>query len=100
MAHPAWRYHNYTVSQQWDRFAAGSGAIGARNYWVEDPCIIDWIGRPLCNLCFDLHIEHDGGPYEPTAAQGTEGRRGRFFPTLPRVANASIAVFLHPRLEP
>ena len=26
------------------------------DYWVEDPFIIDWIGRPLCNLCVDWHM--------------------------------------------
>ena len=69
-------------------------------YWVEDPYIIDWIGRPLCNWCFDWHIGHNGGPYEPTAAQRTEKRLRRFFPTLPKGVNASIAEFLRHWREP
>ena len=29
--------------------------------------IIDWIGRPLCDRCFDWHTDFDGGPYQPDA---------------------------------
>ena len=49
-------------------------------YWVYDPYIIDWIGAPLCNLCYDYHLglgsfqslkdedpEWYGLPYDPTA---------------------------------
>ena len=43
-------------------------------YWVYNPYIIDWIGRPLCDWCFDWHIEYGGGPYEPTAKQRTSSR--------------------------
>ena len=25
--------------------------------WVFNPYIIDWIGRPLCDVCFDRHDE-------------------------------------------
>ena len=55
------------------------------DYWVEDPYIIDWIGRPLCDLCFDWHMGWGqfqcladtnaepwrGGPYEPCATTRT-----------------------------
>ena len=49
-------------------------------YWVYDPYIIDWIGAPLCNLCYDYHLglgsfqslkdedpEWYGLPYDPSA---------------------------------
>ena len=48
------------------------------DYWVENPYILDWIGSPLCDLCYDWHLGEGrfasyadadwfGGPYEPCA---------------------------------
>ena len=77
-------------------------------YWVENPYLIDWIGKPLCNLCFEWHMgwgrfdleeledeaelkwaravlaqykwcpDQGGGPYEPCA-------RTRYFHLLRRL---------------
>ena len=35
-------------------------------YWVYDPYIIDYVGHPLCDWCFDWCYV-GGGPYEPSA---------------------------------
>ena len=43
-------------------------------YWVYNPYIIDWVGHPLCDWCYDWHVYYDGGPYEPTARQRTASR--------------------------
>ena len=32
-----------------------------------EPCIIDWVGHPLCGACVDWHLDKGGGPYEPSA---------------------------------
>ena len=70
-------------------------------YWVYDPYIIDWIGQPLCNMCFDWLVDEGGGPYEPT-------RRTRcsrwLLVQIPRFRSADItakvASFLVGALEP
>ena len=37
-------------------------------YWVYDPYILDWIGAPLCDWCYEWELEDEaGGPYEPSA---------------------------------
>ena len=33
--------------------------------WVNDPYIIDWIENPLCDTCFDRHVENTGTAAEP-----------------------------------
>ena len=70
-------------------------------YWVYNPYIIDWIGRPLCNWCFDWHIGNDGGPYEPNARQRTALRlRIMFENKLPNTACDTIADMLRDWHEP
>ena len=83
------------------------------DYWVWDPYIIDYIGRPLCNLCFDWHlgidgfeaerlaveargeIEWFGGPYEPTEITRTTRRLQHFF-VLDTATSRLVAEFLRP----
>ena len=69
------------------------------DYWVEDPYIIDWIGRPLCNWCFDWHVA-GGGPYEPTSLQRSSNRLRYFWRNLPETVYESIAWFLRYWHEP
>ena len=37
--------------------------------WVHVDYIIDWIGQPLCDACFDMHLDErgDGVPPHPNA---------------------------------
>ena len=72
-------------------------------YWcpweVENPYIIDWIGRPLCVLCEDWHLglgqfqdqrrlaeangeDWFGGPYSPSARERCVTVLRRWFPAL------------------
>jgi len=88
--------------------------------WVDNPCNIDWIGAPLCDLCRDWHLGHgpfreeadrtrargaewDGGPYSPTAADRcavllSRWFRARMLPDEP--VCGLIADFLVPWYEP
>ena len=34
-------------------------------WWQEGGYIIDWIGYPLCDRCFDWYVKQDGGPWRP-----------------------------------
>ena len=72
-------------------------------YWVYDPHILDWIGRPLCNACWDWHFGYDhgmmGGPYEPTARQRAATLLTRWLP-IDDVACETISEFLIEWHEP
>ena len=68
--------------------------------WVENPYIIDWIGRPLCDRCFHRHIGTGGGPYQPTALQRSENRLRRFWPKLQKTVCEIIALLLRAWHEP
>ena len=37
--------------------------------WVHVDYILDWIGRPLCDACYDMHLDErgDGVPPHPNA---------------------------------
>ena len=37
-----------------------------------DPCIIDWVGRPLCDVYFGWAVYHGVGPREPGACARDE----------------------------
>ena len=74
----------------------GMGSMGwARcywcEYWVENPYIIDWIGEPLCDWCFDWHLDYGGGPYEPSAVNRLAALVRRNWPQLPKEACALIS---------
>ena len=60
-------------------------------YWVENPYIIDGIGYPLCNMCFDWCVDEGGGPPEPSATTRCATRLNYLFPQLPDSANLLIA---------
>ena len=72
-------------------------------YWTRgDIYIIDWIGEPLCNMCFDRHTDEDGGPYQPDAITRAENHVASIFRTkmLPDAAAKLVATFLHSWHEP
>ena len=67
--------------------------------WAQNPVIIDWTGRPLCNSCYGRYV--DGvGPYKPSALQ----RIARQVYCVSWMWSASlcqeIASFLHAWHEP
>ena len=63
--------------------------------------IIDWIGRPLCDWCFDWHCDSDGGPYQPDAITRASDHITRvlFFP-VPHALVRRVAEYLHAWHEP
>ena len=71
------------------------------HYWTYNPYIINWIGRPLCDNCFDWHLGWFGGPYEPTGTQRATRLIGRWFPQLQaEEVIANVAEFLLEWHEP
>ena len=50
--------------------------------WTLDPYIIDWIGKVLCDRCFDNHTDcvNDGYPPNPNAV---DHRANALFVVLP-----------------
>ena len=68
-------------------------------WWQQD--IIDWIGEPLCNWCFDYHIDADGGPYQPDAiGRAATHIEGVLRLPVPLNVSRSVAEFLHEWYEP
>ena len=68
-------------------------------YWCQysqyNPYIIDWIGQPLCDNCFDWHMCWFGGPYEPTGAQRAARLKAHWFPQLQaEEVSTNVAEFL------
>ena len=64
------------------------------NRWAYGPYVVDWIGAPLCDRCYDWHVENDGGPYEPSALTRCTTSVRNFFPTLPEAVARCIAEHL------
>ena len=63
--------------------------------------IIDWIGEPLCDWCFDYHIDAGGGPYQPDAiGRAATHIEGVLRLPLPQNIFRSVAEFLHEWHEP
>ena len=76
------------------------------NYWVQDPFIIDWIGRPLCNLCVDWHMgwgrfQTLNGSMPSNAAEWERSirSRGPFWPSA-RDRNIKFLLLLRPPKNP
>ncbi len=61
---------------------------------------IDWIGKPLCDSCFDWHTEFDGGPYRPHALDRAAQSMSVIFHRLPKGVTITIAEYLHAWHEP
>ena len=86
------------------------GSFGADHwsqcYWCQwwqqgDVYIIDWIGRPLCDRCYDWHTDFGGGPYQPDAiVRATKHITGVL--RLPVSGNLvrHVAEYLHAWYEP
>ena len=72
--------------------------------WVFDPYIIDWIGWPLCDTCFDRHV--DGlDNYEPPRPNARCHRANALLKLLPPLnfnfdVARHIAEFLERRHRP
>ena len=97
-------YHWSTPMGNW---CATGATLGWRQcywcgWWQEDMIIIDWIGAPLCDWCFDWHIV-GGRPYRPDARDRMEAsiNANRILPqSLPRGLTGSVASFLVADWEP
>ena len=73
------------------------------DYWTRGNIyIIDWVGKPLCNQCFDWHTDEDGGPYQPNAITRAEKHITSILRTkkLPDTVANQVAMFLHSWHEP
>ena len=69
------------------------------DYWVHDPYIIDRIGKPLCDLCFDWHM--GWGRFQSLAAQyGEEHWCGGPYEPCETTRNISLLQRLRPLGEP
>ena len=87
------------------------------DWWAWDPYIIDWIGKPLCDLCFAWHLgvgpflelqmaaeasgmSWTGGPYEPTAITRAETLLSRWMPVLQHGPARAVAEYLISLYDP
>ena len=78
-------------------------------YWCEwwqqsDVYIIDWIGHPLCDRCFDWHVHHQSGPYLPSSIDRAENHLTvvlfRHVAEFPSILIRRVAEFLREWHEP
>ena len=93
------------------------------DWWAWDPFIIDsvgdgarcdgghgWIGRPLCDVCFDWHsgelpflelrIAAEASPYEPTAITRAATLLSRWMPKLQHSHARVVAEYLISPYDP
>ena len=85
------------------------GTMGwVRCYWCPgsafNPYIIDWIGRPLCDRCFDRHYE-DLDDNQPPRPNARDHRTSALLIVLPQLQGniqvaRNIAEFLEWRYRP
>ena len=60
--------------------------------WVNDPYIIDWIGKPLCDTCFDRHVENTGIDAEPPRPNARCHKAAALLVVLPQLRdNAEVS---------
>ena len=53
--------------------------------WVYDPYIIDWIGEPLCGVCFDRHVQNNGIGGEPVRPNARCHKANALLVVLPQL---------------
>ena len=76
-------------------------------YWQRGNIYLcDWLDGPLCNQCFDWHVDEGGGPYRPDAIDRAEKHLSFVLRpiivrlTLPEEPVRLLAEFLRSRWQP